>query len=87
MIVHLVTFMPNVSASSQVTLPVSVIDDLKLSRGTVAQISIFVPQNNVIIVAYLLDQKVTHFDGIAEFEILKDRFIRSYINFLMDRAK
>lgn len=63
----------------------SMTNDLKLSRGTVAQIAIFVPQYEVIVVAYLLNQKVTHFDGIAEFATLKDQFVRSYIDFLIKR--
>lgn len=65
----------------------SMTNDLKLSRGTVAQIAIFVPQYEVIVVAYLLNQKVTHFDGIAEFATLKDQFVRNYIHFLVKRVE
>ena len=53
-----------------------------LTGNTISQIHIFVPEKQIIITAYLLNQKKAHFKTIDEFLKLRHDFIESYIDFL-----
>ena len=61
---------------------IAAVNDLKLHRGVLSTVVIFVPQLEVSIVAYLLAQKNAHFDSIQEFVILRKQFIQHYIEHL-----
>jgi hypothetical protein len=56
-----------------------------LSGNTISQIHIFVPEEELIITAYLLNQKKANFKTIDEFLKLRDDFIKAYIDFLADK--
>ncbi len=53
-----------------------------LLGNTISQVHIFVPENEIIITAYLLRQEKSKFKGIEEFLLLKSDFIESYTRFL-----
>ncbi len=53
-----------------------------LTGNTISQIHIFVPKKEIIITAYLLNQKKANFSTIDEFLKLRRDFIESYIDFL-----
>jgi len=55
---------------------------LNLTGSVISQIHIFVPERDITITAYLLNQKKTKFQTIDDFLKLKDDFIKSYIDFL-----
>lgn len=53
-----------------------------LISSTISQVQLFVPEKRVTITAYLLGQKKTHFNTIAEFRTLRDAFLEDYSAFL-----
>ena len=53
-----------------------------LTGNTISQLHIFVPENEIIVTAYLLNQKKAKFKTIDEFLKLRREFIISYINFV-----
>lgn len=55
---------------------------LGLMGGTVSQVQVFVPREEVIVTAYLLAQKQAKFQTIEEFLRLRREFIEGYIDFL-----
>jgi len=55
---------------------------LNLSGSVPATLHIFVPQREVIVTAYLLQQKQSTFQTIDEFLTMQHEFIDSYIDFL-----
>ena len=55
---------------------------LGLTSNTISQIHIFVPEKEIIVTAYLLNQKKANFSTIDEFLKLRLEFIESYIDFL-----
>lgn len=60
---------------------------LGLMEDTLSQIQIFVPQQQITISAYLLNQRKTKFKTIDEFIELRDRFLQNYAMFLPKPAK
>jgi len=54
-----------------------------LLGNTISQIHIFVPEQEIIITAYLLRQEKTKFKNIEEFLKLRQDFIESYTKFIM----
>ena len=58
-----------------------------LSGNTISQIHIFVPEKEIIITAYLLNQEKAKFSTIDEFLKLRRDFIESYIDFLSDKKE
>lgn len=60
---------------------------LGLMEDTLSQIQIFVPQQQVTISAYLLNQKKTKFKTIDDYLELRDRFLQNYAMFLPKLAK
>ncbi|WP_373034078.1 hypothetical protein [Sulfurovum sp.] len=57
---------------------------LGLTGNTISQVHIFVPEKQIIVTAYLLNQKKAHFKTIDEFLKLRQDFIESYIDFLAE---
>ena len=55
---------------------------LHLSGGVPAMLHIFVPQREVIVTAYFLQQKRSKFETIDEFLAMQRQFIEGYIDFL-----
>lgn len=55
---------------------------LNLSGSVLAMLHIFIPQREVIVTAYLLQQKESKFQTIDEFLTMQHEFIDSYIDFL-----
>lgn len=56
--------------------------------ATLSQLHIFLPQQEMIVTAYLMKQKTARFQTIGEFLQLQRDFIEAYIDFLAaDRAK
>lgn len=55
-----------------------------LTGNTISQIHIFVPKKEIIVTAYLLNQKVARFKTIDEFLKLRRDFIEAYIDFLAE---
>jgi len=53
-----------------------------LLGSTISQIHIFVPEQDIIITAYLLRQEKSKFKTIEEFLILKTEFIEDYTEFI-----
>jgi hypothetical protein len=51
--------------------------------GTPGQIQIFIPQDDTIVTAYLLNQQQAKFRTIEEFQHLRREFIEGYIEFLV----
>ena len=58
-----------------------------LTGNTISQLHIFVPENEIIITAYLLNQKKAKFKTIDEFLKLRRNLIESYIEFLANKKE
>jgi hypothetical protein len=57
-----------------------------LTGSTISQIHIFVPNNEIIVTAYLLKQEKAKFRTIDEFLELRRDFIEGYIDFLVSNS-
>ncbi|MCP4524028.1 MAG: hypothetical protein GY828_07470 [Candidatus Gracilibacteria bacterium] len=58
-----------------------------LTENIIGLVYIFIPEEEIIITAYLLNQKNTHFKNIDEFLLLRDKFITGYIDFIESNNK
>lgn len=54
-----------------------------IDGGTISQVEIFVPEDSIIITAYLLNQKNPKFKNADEFLALRNNFIHGYIDFIV----